>query len=127
MGAGACVAGDVAGRSLAGLAGTGGSGGIGGRSALVASAREAISALSAAMAAAVRRGARVLGSGLPSATGRVSALLASLGMLFSISDTGYPRGAPLSYRREGVRRAEGAGGQNCPDRHVESSTRCVLA
>ena len=35
--------------------------------------------------------------------------------LLSVSDTGKPRRAPLKYRREGVRRAEGAAGQDCPD------------
>ena len=68
------------------------------------SAAAAFSAFAAAIAAAVRRGARVRGSGL------ASALTTSFGVLLSVSDTGYPRGAPLNYRREGVRRAEGAKG-----------------
>ena len=83
----------------------------------------AFAAFSAAIAAAVRRGARVRGSGLLAATGLASALLASFGVLLSVSDTGYPRRAPLNYRREGVRRAEGARGQDCPDGRMESSTR----
>jgi hypothetical protein len=78
---------------------------------------DALSALAAAIAAAVRRGARGRGSGLALAP------VASFGIVLSVSDTGYPRGAPLNYRREGVRRAEGAQGQDCPDGRKQSSTR----
>lgn len=88
----------AAGRSLE-LAAAAGAGA--GPAAAGLSAEGAFSALAAAIAAAVRRGARGRGSGLPSMLGFASTLLLSFGILLSVSDTGYPRGAPLSYRRKG--------------------------
>ena len=67
------------------------------------------------------------GSRLVSATEVASAPWIAGGVWLSVSDTGNPRGAPLSCRREGVRRAEGARGQDCPDGRRQSSTRCVSA
>src|SRR6185437_3441553 len=127
-------AGGVADCSLAGAeasigAGAGATGVDAGRSAGAAAGAGGFSAaaFSAALAAALRRGARLRGSGLPSVTGLVSTPLASGGVWLSVSDTGNPRRAPLNYRREGVRRAEGARGQDCPDGRDQSSTRCVSA